>query len=460
MSVFVQTVLFLAYKAAEASAGWWLLGNFGLRHEMPVNLLYIGFSVIQFLFVLYSAVSRGKNRNGNPAAVRSAPSVTALIGFSILVGIAFALRVQENGIAVLLMILSVFTPILSLYAFLMQTASGFQLRQATTEVPAPGWLSGLILALIGFGVPAALGIYLYYHFVLFPQNPLPSKVPNELLYGIPVLAANIAVQGLIVIARLFRRSFMIRRLGGQIRSLSMNTEVSAIRDEDAEESGYVRSELRHLLKRLTEQRASSILLNGYVSGKIRADFANSDLNLAGANRNATVLAIRYPLPLELRSPDQVIRLGNAIAGIVGEFASEYDGYPVFDVSRAIIAFGVPTYFEHQKYNALECAQKIVSEIDNYAAAESLTLSCRIGVFSGNVVAGAVAQRGRNEREIVLTGEAVEMAYYLAEACEPAKCRIMACSNTVEKLRTKFYIDRSFHLKLRGDETALVHEVRP
>jgi hypothetical protein len=287
-----------------------------------------------------------------------------------------------------------------------------------------------IFLLISFGIPAA--------YILLKKN-------LEIL-ELETLFSVLIVNGTVIFFLWAGKIRKAKKIAESIGSVSGVFPKDFFKADDPNEFGLIETALLDFGRRWEKEKENISLMNEYVSQNIKNQMIQYGLNLNGELKTATVMVLKYLVESKGLTPEMELATLNSITKIIGNFAEEYDAYPVFQLNKVFLIYGVPFYYEHQKYNALESAERMIADLEKFAASQETTVKISVGIFTGNLVVGAVYSRGKNYKEYSAFGEAMDAADRVAAACESTKSKVLICSRTIEGLRGKFTFEKSYKLK--------------
>jgi class 3 adenylate cyclase/tetratricopeptide (TPR) repeat protein len=175
-------------------------------------------------------------------------------------------------------------------------------------------------------------------------------------------------------------------------------------------------------------------------------------------RQATVLfadvrgleALQPPRP-----PDELTALMNRCFVLADTAVHAYGGVVDKYIGGCVMAlFGVPNAIEHAPRQAINAAIEMRRLLDRLRA-ELPTLSVRIGINTGLVIAGEIG--GRQRRDFTVMGDTVNLASRLKDAA--GEWAILVGPETERATGTEFEYASPLPLKLKGKERPVaVHEL--
>lgn len=174
------------------------------------------------------------------------------------------------------------------------------------------------------------------------------------------------------------------------------------------------------------------LFGRFAPPEVVARLAESGATLEPAKREATVLftdIAGFTTLSESRTPDVVLALLNAYFERIGAIAAQRGGVIVnFHGDGLLIAFNAPADVPDHAAAALDTANAILSAID----AESFNgerISVRIGIHTGEVIAGLAGSRERQTYTVY--GDTVNVAARLEELNKQHGTRLMVSAEAAK-----------------------------
>jgi adenylate cyclase len=255
------------------------------------------------------------------------------------------------------------------------------------------------------------------------------------LSGMPIATAKQQVREAIVTATLLMIlvavvvAFVVsRRLSRPINTLL--AAASAMRSGDLhyriserrnDEIGMLADAYNNMATGLLEKNQVERVLSRFVSPTVARQMM-ADLHqvqLGGRDVNATVLfadIVGFTRLSESISPDEVAELLNAYFDAITLAATFYRGtIDKYMGDCAMIVFGVPEHDPEHLYHGLCCAtmiQRLVQRLNIRRQARGLTtVTFRVGVNSGHMLAGNLGSRDRMQYTVV--GDSVNLASRLS-----------------------------------------------
>ncbi len=434
---------YLLYKTGEIAIVNYLFGQFTMRHDILVYGFYSFLSLFQLIFYL-SQILPSKPADGpSVTLMRNATLITILMGILSLGAASYYMYQLENDLSTILFIDSVLVMWGVVFYMVHKLLFGVLLQKRQLRYSSLTIWPKLIIILISIGIPIA---YLVVKKVVLKKE---FNTQDQMLVLI-MAGVNALLFLLMNWKDLVRARQAIKFMQGKSSQFPVT---------DDETIGLLQSALVDKPVTTTSQNASSSEFSDYISQNIRKQQREFGVSQTGEMKTATVITLCYDMDSSTLTAESVISLEEKIIQVVGEYADEYDGYPIFASNRVTLVFGVPFFFEHQRYHALECCTKIVSDLEQYAEQESLGLHVYTGIFSGNVVTGLLPLQGKNRKTYTVVGEGVSKSQQIAEVAVRINKKMLCDADTVEGLRTKFFVEKVYKIKLPDQTEQLVNQIK-
>jgi hypothetical protein len=421
---------------------------FQMKHDIWLIAFYGGASLFQFAFYLYATLISGKGGNANILIKRNSSIITYFMELVAVGASLYYLFMLRNPLLPLEFMFVVATFIGNLFFAAHKTVLSFLIKNSKIKIHSSGIVSTIIFLFFAFAVPLA---YIVAKEFYYKQTIEPIDI--YLISG-ALLINWIAVLWLIITKN--RRGRLTART---LHPIDVYIEKDTTQVFDDSEIGYIQTEIKELIARLIREKSSIMLFNNYTSAQIREHAVRYGIEMNGETKTATIATFIYDVPKDITDPQEILRINNRIVGIIGEMAGDYDGYPFFYHNHAIIVFGIPFYFEHQKYNAVECATRVIWDIYNFAGNESLHIDISTGIFTGPLVFGTMNTPGKGLKEIRAVGQSIDNSYKIAAISKNLKVKLLTCNETIENLKTKFYVEKTYKIKLDTGEMMLLNKVK-
>ncbi|OHD61506.1 MAG: hypothetical protein A2014_03775 [Spirochaetes bacterium GWF1_49_6] len=448
MRYFVSILIFLILKAGQAGAAYYFMLFFQMKYDIWVAAFYGGASLFQFAFYLYAALISGKGGNADILIKRNSSTITYFMELVAVGASLYYLFMLRNPVLPLEFIFVVAALIGNLFFAVHKTVLSFLIRNSKIKVHSSGIISNIIFLFFAFAVPIA-----YIAAKEFYYREKIDAIDIYLITG--ALFVNWIVVLWLTISKNRRGTLTARTL----HPVDVYIDKDTTKVFDDCEIGYIQTEIKELFARLIREKENIMLFNNYTSAQIREHAVRYGIEMNGETKTATIATFIYDVPKEITDPQEILRINNRIVRIIGEMSGDYDGYPYFYHNHAIVIFGIPFYFDHQKYNAVECATRIIWDIYNFAGDESLRIDVSTGIFTGPIVYGTMNTPGKNLKEIRAVGASIDNSYKIAAISKNLKVKLLTDNETIESLKTKFYVQKTYKIKLDTGEMMLLNQVK-
>ncbi|MGD8484367.1 MAG: adenylate/guanylate cyclase domain-containing protein [Thioalkalispiraceae bacterium] len=285
-----------------------------------------------------------------------------------------------------------------------------------------------------------------------------TKAIHETIQAIITATLVMSILGI------FISLFMGKRLSRPIHNL-MNASKAIdngnynyqIKERRNDEIGYLTEAFNTMAKGMLEKNQVENAFSRFVSTNVAKQImANLDeVQLGGHHVDATVLfadIVGFTSLSEKLTPDEVANLLNEYFTYISMASQLYDGtIDKYMGDCAMIVFGVPKQDPEHKFNAIACAvmiQRLVERLNAIRIAKGkIAINFRIGVNSGNMLAGNMGSQDRMQYTVV--GETVNLASRLHTAA--GKGQIIITEQLYNDKDIKWRVHATVHksIQLRG-----------
>lgn len=447
MTQLFNFIVFLLFKAAEIGSAYYLLKHFNFRFDIVVLMFYGFLSIFQLLFFAVQNISKHKNTTSSVLFLRYTPIIVLVMESVIIATSGYYLFLQENDLSNLMYIGTAIIQIAVIFYPIIVVLFGVIIKKTKIYLKSTSVLPYLLLLLIGIGTPLA---YLLTKMLLF-KKPITTM---DIYLAIATLGVNLFVSLFLFWQKVIQAKYTAKI----INKFSVGVTNNTITISEGNEIGYIQSALKELANKINDAKKGLSLLNNYTSNDIKRQIQENGLPEKGELKTAVVSTFYFSLADNSLPPNIQIQTISDIGKIIGEYADDYDAYPMFSPNYVTLVFGAPFYYEHEKLNALESAVKIASDIEKYSGNQEIEINLNIGIFSGKVICGTVLSRGREYPEYVVFGETVTNSEKFAALAKRLNAKILSCDMTIEKLKGKFFVDKSYKLKI-GNTIIKANQIR-
>ncbi len=467
MSAFISLLLFFVYKAGVVILSYTALTYFNMRFDLITFYFYLFLSFFQFLFIFIQTLSKGSKKKraagtAQTSAIFQYTTVICLLMEIVILGmIIYYLNIQGNDLYNLFMILTTLTPLHTIFYYLHSILFGFIIKKRNVRIKSVGTFPLMLFILISFGEPIAYIVMKYFikvkvnflSILSFNTNVTVNKL--DFLFFTFIMLVN----GLVVFLLFFYKKIKAKKVYRLLANYSLLSGPGKIIVDEPNECGYIETGLIEFSEKLAKEKGNITLLNDYISMNIRSEIAKFGLKQEGEEKTAAVATIKFHLSQRDITPEHYIKMMNTIVTVIGEYADEYEAYPFFQLNKAVVVYGVPYYYEHEKYNAIEATQKTIGDIEKLIEGEGGEISLNAGIYSGSVIVGAYNTKGRDLREYGVAGSGIELSEKIALAAENIGVKLLVNDSMVENLKNKFYPERTFKIKMKNGEEIVVSQLK-
>ncbi len=466
MPSFLSMLLFILYKAGIIGIYYFSIQYYKLRFDIIAFYFYLFLTFFQFLFIIFQAFSGEDKKKPETTVQYSAifqytPIITMMMEILILGLTSYYLYNLENDLMTLLFVFTALIPVHTVYYYLFSMIFGFIIKKRNVRVKGASLFPIFLFTIITFLEPAAYIFFKYFY--SGKENLLNLQTLNSGMnmtrIDIILFVIIMILNSIVVFLFFYYKETKAKKIYSLIGNLSLVSAGEKIKIDDANEFGYIESGLMEFQDRLIGEKGNITLLNDYISKNIRDEITKSGLILEGEEKTAAVATIRFKFSLSEYTPEKYIKMTNSIFTLIGEYADEYEAYPFFQLNKAVVVYGVPYYYEHEKFNAIEATQETIIDIESLIKNEGGEIAIHSGLFSGTVVVGAFNTKGRGLKEYSVAGSGVELSERIALAAENIDVKMLVGSGMVESLKNKFYPEKSFKLKLKNNEEIVVSSLK-
>ena len=441
-------LLFLLFKAAQIGLAYYLITDFKMRYDMLILLLYGFLSFFQLLFFILEDFSKTKKSLFGAWLFRYTPFLIYSMELIIIGVVGYFLWKDGNSLSNLLLILNCLMGVNLIFCAVFTSLYKRLIVKTNIIIKKTGFMTTAATAVLSFGLPIA---YMGLKIFVFKQEA-------ERL-DIYMLTGTLAVNAIFWTTQIFGRILSARKVVADLYRVTPDLEQNYVHITDVNEQGQIMTETKIMVDRIVENKKNISLFNSYISRDIRSQITMYSMELGGELKNATVSTLLYSIDEADLAPERYITIANNIVSIIGNYADEYDAYPLFHPNEAILVFGAPFYYDHHKYHGLESMVKIMTDIIELAEMEDIKISVHTGIASGKIICGAVNSRGKHLKEYTVIGPTMDNSQKIAAVSKKLNYKLLCTDATVEHLKTKFYVEKIYKIKLNEQETLSVSQVK-
>lgn len=278
-----------------------------------------------------------------------------------------------------------------------------------------------------------------------------ALAPFRRLYRILVVLATVSlglsIIGVAIIARTITQP--IRKLAQSARKIEGGDYRHQIAITQRDEIG----ELADAFNRMTRGIAA---FQRYVPTELVRTLIAKGIESKPQARVATILFTDiegFTRIGEELSPDRLVKLLNEYFSVITKPIEKHNGVITQFQGDAILAvFNVPTDDPDHAANAVRAALEIQELLADRVFSEGIKLTTRIGINTGNVVAGSVGSEDRVNYTV--HGDAVNLAARLEALNKEYGTRVILSGSTAELVGGRFACERMGEIVVRGKQTSV------
>jgi hypothetical protein len=439
MAQILNIFFFLVFKSVQVFFAWFLFRHFGFRFDYIVLGIYGALSFFQFLFLIIQIFSKSRFTPGGIMFLRYTPLLVLLMETIMVITSLYYLHTMENDIINLYFVFVALSLVGVFFYFVIWGLFSRIIAKTKVIMKSVSIMPYILLVVISFGIP--LSYFLLKHFAFEREF-----VEMDFYLVLASLGVNAIVYMLLLVAKAFRAKATCNK----IWNFSAGIKRNILSVTDGNELGAVQSAVVDFVLRIDKYKENITLINNYASEDIKDNVEKANYELDGRLVDVTVATVLYNIPDDI-DDDRKLFITRSIVQIIGGYAGEYDAYPVFERGKAFLAFGAPFFYDFQKLHSLDCAVKMFSDFQRLAEEEELTIPVYIGIYTGKAYGGTVNTRGMTFREYIVFGEAVDNSEKIAAVAKKLGEPLLACDDTIEKLKGKFFVDKYYKVKISNKE---------
>lgn len=451
MHAFFSILLFACWKSLNWFALQYGIGFFHLRNQSILLYFYLIISGVQLLYVLWNVFFTSQKKRSVFLSFFS--FTTVLMESAIFLTLFLFLTTLENSPVRLSMVFAFLSPSFSYY-FLFQQGLNRLLINDDTQVDLPPkapWLVPLFYNLIFPAVIAGLLVFL--------QPNLQSLPLAQLLFWC-LLHASIVGIGMA-----WDRLRLVLGLARQIRQLSPFLLKPVVSPKANNEIGWIEQEIHRYEIRKKETYHEKTFISQYLSQEMKKEILKKGLPSKAQEITATVSTIRFDIKIQpteesllIDVPSDPMEILDKIIQIVGNYAEQYQAYPIFSHHQIHLIFGAPVYFEYLNYHALECSAQIINDLEQMTS-EVIKIHRHCGIIHGKLYMGTLHSRGKDYRDLEFAGDAMLQSEQLANAAYQANIDLLTNEACIKDLKTKFFVEKNYRVQLDEETEIIASKIR-
>jgi len=230
---------------------------------------------------------------------------------------------------------------------------------------------------------------------------------------------------------------------------SMAAEINGFVEQLETAVADATSELRNTLEALrTEQQKSETLLLNILPESIAKQLKEGESHIADGFAEVTILfadIVGFTQLSAQTSPEQLVALLNEIFTIFDQLSEKHGLEKIKTIGDAyMVASGLPKPRSDHAQAIAEMALDMQEEVEKFSAQGNTILSLRIGINTGEVVAGVI---GTKKFIYDLWGDAVNTASRMES--HGIAGRIQVSSTTYELLKDNYLLEKRGKIQVKG-----------
>lgn len=275
----------------------------------------------------------------------------------------------------------------------------------------------------------------------------PFRRLHRILVVLATVSLGLSIIGVAIIARTITQP--IRKLAQSARKIEEGDYHHQIAITQRDEIG----ELADAFNRMTRGLAA---FQRYVPTELVRTLIARGIESKPQARVATILFTDiegFTRIGEELSPDRLVKLLNEYFSVITKPIEKHNGVITQFQGDAILAvFNVPTDDPDHAANAVRAALEIQELLADRVFSEGIKLTTRIGINTGNVVAGSVGSEDRVNYTV--HGDAVNLAARLEALNKEYGTRVILSGSTAELVGGRFACERMGEIVVRGKQTSV------
>ncbi len=276
----------------------------------------------------------------------------------------------------------------------------------------------------------------------------PFRRLYRILAVLTAVSLGLSIVGVVIIARTITQP--IRKLAQSTRRIETGDYQHQITITQRDEIG----ELADAFNRMTRGLAA---FQRYVPTELVRTLIARGIESKPQARVATILFTDiegFTSIGEELTPDRLVKLLNEYFSVITKPIEKYKGVITQFQGDAILAvFNVPTDDPEHAANAVRAALEIQDLLADRVFSEGIKLTTRIGINTGNVIAGSVGSADRVNYTV--HGDAVNLTARLEALNKEYGTRVILSKSTADLVRDQFRCERIGEIVVRGKQASVV-----
>lgn len=293
---------------------------------------------------------------------------------------------------------------------------------------------------------------------------IPRDIHKQGERSLNFLLISMSVVGLVLVVCivLLLEMLVLRRVGrlsGEVAQIGENDDLSErVSSLGQDELGFLARSVNGMLGNIQtskerleieHERAENLLLN-ILPASIATRLKDSGDQIANAHEEVSVLFADLVGFTELSAtmePDRLVSMLNDVFSEFDDLAVEIGLEKIKTIGDAyMVAAGLPEFREDHAEAIAEMAVRMVDVIHTYSDKSGLNLNIRIGINTGQVVAGVI---GKKKFIYDLWGDTVNIASRMESSGQPGMIQVSRASHALLKQAFAFESRGEIDIKGRG-----------
>jgi len=223
--------------------------------------------------------------------------------------------------------------------------------------------------------------------------------------------------------------------------------------------GYAGGMIERFIKTRKEKQWITSIFGRYVSKEIVSTILKKPeiIHLGGEKRRVSILFSDiegFTTFSEKISPEEVVKILNVYLERLTDVVIDHKGMvDKFEGDAIMAVFGVPISLENNAEMTVLCGLKMQEEIEKMVKAEEIPpLKTRIGINTGDVIAGNLGSRQRMDYTVM--GDAVNLASRLEGINKFYGTKILIGEDTYKEIKGQILCREIDRIRVKGKETPI------
>ncbi len=238
-----------------------------------------------------------------------------------------------------------------------------------------------------------------------------------------------------------------------VREGDFSTQAALITED---EIGMLTKEFNEMVHGLQERELMRDTFGKYVTKDVATVILKNNINLEGEVRSCTILVTdiaNYTTISEELSPKETVLMLNEYFSVLVTIIQQHKGIVNKFIGDAVFAmFNVPLDDPHHAVHAIRAALEIEKITSTHTFGNQHQLTTRIGINTGEVVAGNIGSADRMEYTVI--GDDVNVAARLEQLNKHYNTRILLGENTYTMAQNNFHFRELGDFQLKGKEKVI------